>query len=152
MPVEEPISIPLPPPAPSHREEAPIEQLAPHREHPLSAAREQQPEQEQDEEPRLSEPAPLSPGQPAPGVTTAAEPLANPHAEAVPAEPPGGNPAESASPTPSKSPSPAPVSGVESLSEELNAREETAEEQVKMVLTSVLDRLGSAHHRPFSRS
>ena len=41
---------------------------------------------------------------------------------------------------------------LEGLSAELRAAEEAASEQVTMVLTSVLDRLGSAHHRPFSRS
>jgi hypothetical protein len=35
---------------------------------------------------------------------------------------------------------------------ELNAAEETADAEVTAVLTSVLDRLGAAHHRPFSRS
>ncbi len=38
------------------------------------------------------------------------------------------------------------------LAAELETAEEAAAEQVNMVLTSVLDRLGSAHHRPFSRS
>jgi hypothetical protein len=35
---------------------------------------------------------------------------------------------------------------------ELERAEEAAEEQVTAVLTGVLDRLGSAHHRPFSRA
>ena len=35
---------------------------------------------------------------------------------------------------------------------ELAAAEEVAAEQVTAVLTGVLDRLGAAHHRPFSRS
>jgi hypothetical protein len=38
------------------------------------------------------------------------------------------------------------------LSAELAAAEEVAAEQVTAVLTSVLDRLGAAHHRPFSRA
>jgi hypothetical protein len=38
------------------------------------------------------------------------------------------------------------------ISAELKAAEEVATEQVTAVLTSVLDRLGAAHHRPFSRS
>jgi hypothetical protein len=38
------------------------------------------------------------------------------------------------------------------LAAELRAAEETAAEQVAAVLTAVLDSLGSAHHRPFSRS
>jgi hypothetical protein len=38
------------------------------------------------------------------------------------------------------------------LAAELAAAEEVAAEQVTAVLTGVLDRLGAAHHRPFSRS
>jgi hypothetical protein len=38
------------------------------------------------------------------------------------------------------------------ISAELKAAEEVAAEQVTAVLTSVLDRLGAAHHRPFSRA
>ena len=41
--------------------------------------------------------------------------------------------------------------GATDMAAELKTAEEAAE-QVKIVLTSVLDRLGSAHHRPFSRS
>ena len=37
-------------------------------------------------------------------------------------------------------------------SEEVRAAEEVAAEEVTAVLTGVLDRLGEAHHRPFSRS
>jgi hypothetical protein len=37
------------------------------------------------------------------------------------------------------------------ISAELRAAEETAAEEVTAVLTSMLDRLGTAHHRPFSR-
>jgi hypothetical protein len=37
------------------------------------------------------------------------------------------------------------------LGSELLAAEETATEEVRAVLTAVLDRLGAAHHRPFSR-
>ena len=37
------------------------------------------------------------------------------------------------------------------LSEGLKAAEEVAAEEVTAVLTAVLDRLGAAHHRPFSR-
>jgi hypothetical protein len=37
-------------------------------------------------------------------------------------------------------------------SEEIRAAEEVAAEEVTAVLTGVLDRLGEAHHRPFSRS
>ncbi len=38
------------------------------------------------------------------------------------------------------------------LGAELSAAEDVAAEQVTAVLTAVLDRLGSAHHRPFSRA
>jgi hypothetical protein len=38
------------------------------------------------------------------------------------------------------------------MSAEIAAAEEVAAEQVAAVLTGVLDRLGAAHHRPFSRS
>ncbi len=38
------------------------------------------------------------------------------------------------------------------ISAELLAAEEVAAEEVTAVLTAVLDRLGAAHHRPFSRS
>jgi hypothetical protein len=38
------------------------------------------------------------------------------------------------------------------ISAELKAAEEIAAEEVTAVLTSVLDRLGAAHHRPFSRA
>jgi hypothetical protein len=38
------------------------------------------------------------------------------------------------------------------ISAELKAAEEVAAEEVTAVLTSVLDRLGAAHHRPFSRA
>lgn len=38
------------------------------------------------------------------------------------------------------------------ISAELLAAEEAAAEEVRMVLTAVLDRLGAAHHRPFSRT
>ncbi len=47
---------------------------------------------------------------------------------------------------------PQPTTPVEDLAAELRAAEEVAAEQVEAVLTAVLDRLGSAHHRPFSRS
>jgi hypothetical protein len=40
----------------------------------------------------------------------------------------------------------------EDISAELMAAEEVAAEEVTAVLTAVLDRLGSAHHRPFSRA
>jgi hypothetical protein len=57
---------------------------------------------------------------------------AEPEPEATAAEAPGEAPAD--------------------LAAELRAAEEIAAEEVTAVLTAVLDRLGAAHHRPFSRS
>ena len=45
----------------------------------------------------------------------------------------------------------APDGGAADLAAELLAAEEVAAEQVEAVLSAALDRLGSAHHRPFSR-
>jgi hypothetical protein len=50
------------------------------------------------------------------------------------------------------SPEPAPAEQGEDIAAELKAAEETEDAEVTAVLTSVLDRLGAAHHRPFSRS
>jgi hypothetical protein len=44
-----------------------------------------------------------------------------------------------------------PVGAVPDISSELKAAEEAATAEMTAVLTAVLDRLGSAHHRPFSR-
>jgi hypothetical protein len=49
-------------------------------------------------------------------------------------------------------PEPATTAESVDLAAELKAAEEIAAEQVKAVLTGVLDRLGAAHHRPFSRA
>jgi hypothetical protein len=38
------------------------------------------------------------------------------------------------------------------IAAELQAAEDVAVEEVTAVLTAALDRLGAAHHRPFSRS
>ena len=46
----------------------------------------------------------------------------------------------------------APAEAPADISAEIAAAEEVAAEQVTAVLTGVLDRLGAAHHRPFSRS
>ncbi|HEX4188380.1 MAG TPA: hypothetical protein VHY83_10820 [Solirubrobacteraceae bacterium] len=46
----------------------------------------------------------------------------------------------------------APLEQVGDIAAELKAAEETEDAEVTAVLTSVLDRLGAAHHRPFSRS
>ncbi|MFI4991771.1 MAG: hypothetical protein ACHQHO_12775 [Solirubrobacterales bacterium] len=47
---------------------------------------------------------------------------------------------------------PSPAETAASLAAELEQAEEAAAEQVTAVLTGVLDRLGAAHHRPFSRA
>jgi hypothetical protein len=49
-------------------------------------------------------------------------------------------------------PSDEPPAGVPDIAAELRAAEEAATAEVTAVLTAVLDRLGAAHHRPFSRS
>jgi hypothetical protein len=45
-----------------------------------------------------------------------------------------------------------PPEDISDIAAELQAAEEVATEEVTAVLTAVLDRLGAAHHRPFSRS
>jgi hypothetical protein len=52
----------------------------------------------------------------------------------------------------SREDAPAPAEAPADISAEIAAAEEVAAEQVTAVLTGVLDRLGAAHHRPFSRS
>ncbi len=47
---------------------------------------------------------------------------------------------------------PSPSDADADIGAELEQAEEAAEEQVTAVLTGVLDRLGAAHHRPFSRA
>jgi hypothetical protein len=60
---------------------------------------------------------------------------------------------EPAAPKPFEPPAPdARVMQGGDISAELMATEDVAEEEVTAVLTAVLDRLGAAHHRPFSRS
>jgi hypothetical protein len=49
-------------------------------------------------------------------------------------------------------PEDAPPENAPDIAAELKAAEEVAAEQVTAVLTAVLDRLGAAHHRPFSRA
>jgi hypothetical protein len=46
----------------------------------------------------------------------------------------------------------APAEETQDIAAELKAAEEVAEADVTAVLTAVLDRLGAAHHRPFSRA
>jgi hypothetical protein len=56
---------------------------------------------------------------------------------------------EAAEPVATSDPPPEPSADV---SADLKAAEEVAAEEVTAVLTATLDRLGAAHHRPFSRS
>lgn len=70
-------------------------------------------------------------------------PAAEPAAEAVPAA--------AAEPMAELEPAGGPQTAAE-LSAEIREAEEVAAEQVTAVLTGVLDRLGAAHHRPFSRA
>lgn len=69
--------------------------------------------------------------------------------EAVASEPPA-NPA--ADPEPEAQSDPEPEQAQPDLSAELAAAEELITDQTTAVLTAVLDRLGAAHHRPFSRA
>ncbi|HME05293.1 MAG TPA: hypothetical protein VKG38_19880 [Solirubrobacteraceae bacterium] len=94
---------------------------------------------------------------PEPGLgaaTTEADPEPGPeHAtmEADPEpEPEAEGPEAAREPRPETEPTAA-ARAIE-IAEELRIAEETAAEQVQAVLTSVLDRLGAAHHRPFSRA
>jgi hypothetical protein len=91
--------------------------------------------------------APAEP-EPDPGVEHEAEMTADAAgfaADAEPTEPAGASEPQAEQP-------PAPATPVEDLAAELRAAEDVAAEQVQAVLSGVLDRLGSAHHRPFSRS
>ena len=47
---------------------------------------------------------------------------------------------------------PAQAEAPQDISAQIRAAEEVAAEEVTAVLSGVLDRLGAAHHRPFSRS
>jgi hypothetical protein len=53
---------------------------------------------------------------------------------------------------PAPEPEPAPVEEQPNLAAELLALEESIAAETTAVLTAVLDRLGAAHHRPFSRA
>jgi hypothetical protein len=93
-------------------------------------------------------------------------------AELTPTPADGPNPMNQATPAQITPPTPAVADGSEAvdrlaaggaiehpptdadaaIAAELEQAEEAAEEQVTAVLTGVLDRLGAAHHRPFSRA
>ncbi|HMD57765.1 MAG TPA: hypothetical protein VKG82_09875 [Solirubrobacteraceae bacterium] len=98
-----------------------------------------------------TEPAPLAAAQ----IETAA--LEVPQTEAgkiaaaeakAPTATPGASPRAPAEESPQKAGEPARGD----LAAELRAAEEAAVAEVEAVLTAVLDRLGAAHHRPFSRA
>jgi hypothetical protein len=72
--------------------------------------------------------------------------LTNAATEALGAEQESDPPPETEMPTARE-----PVGAVSDISSELKAAEEAATAEMTAVLTAVLDRLGSAHHRPFSR-
>ncbi|HUH82073.1 MAG TPA: hypothetical protein VLZ06_12180 [Solirubrobacteraceae bacterium] len=86
---------------------------------------------------------------------------ARPYTPPVPPEPPNAPPEPAnARPEPAQPPLPEPAAEP-SLSSQLRCAEEVApekvratptEDQIKEILSGVLDRLGSAHHRPFSRA
>lgn len=79
---------------------------------------------------------------PAPATTEPVE-LEEPAATALPAR---------STAEPVELEEPATAAPDEGLAAELRAAEEVAAEEVTAALTAVLDRLGAAHHRPFSRS
>jgi hypothetical protein len=94
-----------------------------------------------------------------------AEPMPNPSDEPIPASRPAPAPitpptqaATDVSEAVNRSDSlgaiehPSPTDADAAIAAELEQAEEAAEEQVTAVLTGVLDRLGAAHHRPFSRA
>ncbi|MEA2315010.1 MAG: hypothetical protein QOI03_1702 [Solirubrobacteraceae bacterium] len=99
-------------------------------------------------EPRASESfQPLPAEDPAPPESDAptASALAPSETDApAQGEPPGFSMSAEAEPTPESSAQP--------QAADLSAAEESASEEVTEVLTSMLDRLGTAHHRPFSRA
>ncbi len=97
-----------------------------------------------------SEPAPS----PAPAVAPEPEPTPEITA-AVEHDAPPATPQDAPSASAAVDDDPAADVAVEppaDIATEILAAEEAAAEQVTAVLTGVLDRLGSAHHRPFSRS
>jgi len=106
--------------------------------------------------------APLAPEPPAPETPPAPAAPATPAALSAPAAPelsaepeqtPAEAPGEEREPEVAEA-DPAPVAGDRrgGLAAELEAAETVAAEDVRTILTGVLDRLGAAHHRPFSRS
>jgi hypothetical protein len=96
--------------------------------------------------------SPLSPEEPEPAAVGNGEgELRAEEAAAQPAERPPGGVEQPAGEDGQPLAEPADTEPTD-ISAEIRAAEETAAEQVTAVLTGVLDRLGAAHHRPFSRS
>lgn len=102
----------------------------------------------EDEEPIASdEPASVdeapseAPAIAAPGPQPGSEISADADGDSEPADEPAAQPESARSPA-----------AAAALAEEIREAEEVAQEQVTAVLTGVLDRLGAAHHRPFSRA
>ena len=90
-------------------------------------------------------PEPLAEATPEPAAQTP-EPRVAPDGHETPAEEPE---ADAVEPTVVEEPA---VATAADLAAELEAAEEVAAEEVTAVLTAVLDCLGAAHHRPFSRA
>jgi hypothetical protein len=89
-------------------------------------------------------PADEPPVEPAPAIEPEPELAAKPEPE--PATEPEPRPENAAAPVDE------PAEYTPDIAAELKTAEEVAAEEVTAVLTAVLDRLGAAHHRPFSRS
>jgi hypothetical protein len=94
--------------------------------------------------------------EPTPGALDPGEPLATEEAiateEPAAADTPERADAEGLIAASTEEPVAGAAAGPADLSAELEAAEQVAAEQVTIVLTAVLDRLGAAHHRPFSRA
>jgi hypothetical protein len=100
------------------------------------------------------EPTPVAVAEPEPVSTPGPEAIATTTAEAIAPSEPGPEPEPDAIPTsePQSSTEIEPAEQTEDLAAELKQAEEVAAEEVAAILTAALDRLGAAHHRPFSRS
>ena len=112
--------------------------------------------------PRLEEPAAAHPEPAEPESAPEAPSSSEVHLHEQPEESPAPEPERSGSAIeslqarfqiepPAEAP-PAPPRAPVDIAAELKAAEEVAAEEVTAVLTAVLDRLGAAHHRPFSRA
>ncbi len=98
------------------------------------------------ESPGAAEAGPMADTEPGAPTESPAAPSADPAAEPrVQSEPETGA-------VPEAGEADEPAWGPAGIAAELRAAEEVAAEEVRAVLTEVLDRLGAAHHRPFSRA